>query len=50
MLDAAAVVANFEMMTIIADGTGTRHPVDRLESMSEVSNSMGLGDFASARI
>jgi hypothetical protein len=50
MLDAAAVVANFEMMTRIADGTGTRHPVDRLESMSEVSNSMGLGVFASARI
>jgi len=50
MLDAAAVVANFEMMTRIADGTGTRHPVDRLESMSEMSSAMGLADFASARV
>ncbi len=50
MLDAAAVVANFEMMTRIADGTGTRHPSDRLESMSEMSTSMGLDEFVSARL
>ena len=50
MLDAAAVVANFEMMTRIADGTGTRHPASRLESMSELYSSMGLEDFVSARV
>jgi|TARA_Y100000590_G_scaffold390939_2_gene467132 hypothetical protein len=50
MLDAAAVVANFEMMTRIADGTGTRHPSGRLESMSEMSTSMGLDEFVSARL
>ena len=49
MLDAAAVVANFEMMTRIADGTGTCHPSERLESMTEMTTSMGLDQFVSAR-
>ena len=49
MLDAAAVVANFEMMTRIADGTGTCHPSERLESMAEMTTSMGLDQFVSAR-
>ena len=48
MLDAAADVANFEMMTRIADGTGTRHPEDRLESMSDMFGPMGLTEFVSA--
>jgi len=50
MLDAAAVVANFEMMTRIADGTGTRHPADRIESMSDMFGPMGLTEFVSARL
>jgi hypothetical protein len=50
MLDASAVVANFEMMTRIADGTGTCHPSDRLDSMSDMNTSMGLDQFVSARV
>tara|TARA_Y100001970_G_scaffold287560_1_gene412538 strand:- start:766 stop:1110 length:345 start_codon:yes stop_codon:yes gene_type:complete len=49
MLDASAVVANFEMMTRIADGTGTCHPSERLESMAEMTTSLGLDEFVSAR-
>ena len=47
--DSATVVANFEMMTRIADGTGTCHPSERLESMAEMTTSMGLDQFVSAR-
>jgi len=43
-------VANFEMMTRIADGTGTCHPSDRLDSMSDMNTSMGLDQFVSARV
>ena len=50
MLDASAVVANFEMMTRIADGTGTRHPSDRLDSMSDISTALDLNQFVSARV
>ena len=46
---AAAVIANFEMMTRIADGTGTRHTSDRMESMADITTAMGLHDFISAR-
>ena len=49
MLDAAAVVANFEMMTRIAYRTGTCHQSERLESMAEMTTSMGLDQFVSAR-
>ena len=50
MIDACAVVANFEMMTRIADGTGTRHPPERLDAIGDLSPSLGLDQFTSARI
>jgi hypothetical protein len=50
MIDACAVVANFEMMTRIADGTGTRHPPERLDAIGDMSHSLGLDQFTSARI
>jgi len=50
MIDACAVVANFEMMTRIADGTGTRHPPERLDAIGDISDSLGLDQFTSARI
>ena len=50
MIDACAVVANFEMMTRIAYGTGTRHPPERLDAIGDLSPSLGLDQFTSARI
>lgn len=49
MVDAAAVIANFEMMTRIADGTGTTHPEGRLGFLDEARTTLGLDDFASHR-
>jgi hypothetical protein len=49
MVDTAAVVANFEMMTRIADATGTSHPAARLEGMGELRHELGLDGYASAR-
>ncbi len=49
MIDAAAIVAAFEMMTRIADGTGTTHPSSRLDHFSEVRNELGLDGYESAR-
>jgi hypothetical protein len=50
MIDTAAVVAAFEMMTRIADGTGTAHPSARLETLTEVRGSLSLDEFESARV
>jgi hypothetical protein len=49
MVDAAAVVANFEMMTRVADGTGARFPEDTSGSRTELAASLGINDFTSAR-
>jgi hypothetical protein len=35
MVDAAAVAANFEMMTRLADGTGAAMPDDRIQRSAE---------------
>ena len=50
MIDAAAVVANFHMMTRIADGTGT--PIDDgSEKMShELTADLGIDGFVSRRL
>jgi hypothetical protein len=49
MIDTAATVAAFEMMTRIADGTGTTHPSGRLEDLSAVREELRLDEFQSAR-
>ena len=50
MVDVAAVVANFHMMTRIADGTGT--PIDDgSEKMShELTADLGIDGFVSRRL
>ena len=49
MLDAAAVVANFEMMTRVADGTGARFPETGTEHRAAISEKLHINDFTSAR-
>lgn len=50
MIDAAAVVGAFEMMTRIADGTGTSHPTARMEAFEPVRDALGLDDYQTARM
>ena len=50
MIDAAAVVAAFEMMTRVADGTGTAHPAARMEVFEPVREQLGLDDYESAKV
>jgi hypothetical protein len=47
MVDAAAVAANFEMMTRLADGTGASMPAERLERSAEAIATMRIGDLPS---
>jgi len=49
MVDAAAVAANFEMMTRLADGTGARMPGDVLERRAATIGVMGVADLTSRR-
>ena len=49
MVDAAAVAANFEMMTRLADGTGARLTEQRLEQAATQIDVMGTADLASRR-
>ena len=49
MVDAAAVAANFEMMTRLADSTGARMPGDVLERRAATIGAMGVGDLTSKR-
>ena len=49
MVDAAAVAANFEMMTRLADGTGAAMPVERLERSAAAIETMGIEDLVSRR-
>ncbi|HEY7627353.1 MAG TPA: hypothetical protein VH761_09800 [Ilumatobacteraceae bacterium] len=49
MIDAAAVAANFHMMTRLADGTGARYPATRLEEMAPVIDEMGASEMSSRR-
>ena len=49
MIDAAAVVANFEMMTRIADGSGARFAEEGAANRAALSEKLRISDFTSAR-
>lgn len=49
MVDAAAVAANFEMMTRVADGTGARFPDDPAGHRAALDAELGIGHLRSAR-
>ena len=49
MVDAAAVIANFEMMTRVADGTGARFPAETADQRADVAARLGITSFTSAR-
>ena len=49
MIDAAAVVANFEMMTRVADGSGARFAEEGAAHRAAISDKLQLNDFTSAR-
>ncbi len=49
MVDAAAVAANFEMMTRLADGTGSRFPDERAEGNEPIASAMGMREVTSRR-
>jgi hypothetical protein len=49
MIDAAAVAANFHMMTRLADGTGARFTLARLEASASTIAIMGTAHMASKR-
>lgn len=49
MVDAAAVIANFEMMTRVADGTGARFPAESAAHRAAVDARLDIGGFTSAR-
>ena len=47
MIDAAAVAANFEMMTRIADGTGAKFPADAADRLARIDDALGIAGFTS---
>ena len=47
IIDAAAVLANFEMMTRVADATGAVQLPERLATLVEVRERLGLDRFDS---
>ena len=49
LVDAAAVVANFTMMTRIADGTGTPLDEGSVDMSTELRAQIGVDDFVSKR-
>jgi hypothetical protein len=49
MIDAAAVAANFHMMTRLADGTGARYPQARLDAAASTIAIMGSDSMSSFR-
>ncbi len=49
MLDAAAVLANFEMMTRVADGTGARFPAETAAHRVALDDRLDIVRFTSAR-
>ena len=49
MVDAAAVAANFEMMTRLADGTGAAMPEERLVRSAQAIDVMGIAELTSRR-
>jgi len=49
MVDAAAVAANFEMMTRLADGTGAAMPEERTDAASDTIETFGMTEVTSRR-
>lgn len=49
MIDAAAVAANFEMMTRLADGTGARFPEVVAAERAPLVDILGMADVTSRR-
>lgn len=49
MIDAAAVAANFEMMTRVADGTGARLPDAVVHERAAMLDELGIAGLTSAR-
>ena len=49
MVDAAAVAANFEMMTRLADSTGAKLPGDVVEARASEIGVMQIAEFTSRR-
>jgi len=49
LVDVAAVVANFTMMTRIADGTGTPLDTGSVEMSAEIREQLGIDDLISTR-
>lgn len=49
MVDAAAVAANFEMMTRLADSTGAAMPASRLDAAAEEIETMRIAGLVSRR-
>jgi len=49
VVDAAAVIANFEMMTRVADGTGAHQLPGRLATLQDERDRLGLDHYPSAR-
>jgi len=47
MIDAAAVAANFEMMTRVADGTGARFPADAADRLARIDDALDIARFTS---
>lgn len=49
LIDASAVIANFEMMTRLADATGARLRLEQIEAAASIIDDLGLDAFGSAR-
>ncbi len=49
LIDACAVIANFEMMTRLADATGARLRPEQIEAAASIIDDLGLDAFPSAR-
>src|SRR5436190_840585 len=49
LMDASAVIANFEMMTRLADATGARLRPEQLVAAAPMRAELGLDAFPSAR-
>ncbi len=49
LVDACAVVANFEMMTRLADGTGARLRDEQIAAAAGFIDELGLASFPSRR-
>ena len=49
LVDASAVIANFEMMTRLADATGARLRREQMDAAAPVREELGLDAFPSMR-